>query len=73
MPIKTGDEALKEIMTEFPDAFVIMLTSVADVEDVEKCLEMGASNYIRKDTSINEIKKIIKETWSLVKRGNSDA
>jgi two-component system chemotaxis response regulator CheY len=63
MPLRTGEEALKEIMTEFPDAFVIMLTSVSDLESVENCLSLGASNFIRKDTPIQEMKKIIKETW----------
>ena len=65
MPFKTGDEVLQEVMSEFPKAFVIMLTSVADVETIEKCLQIGASNYIRKDTSVDEIRAIIKETWQL--------
>ena len=67
MPMKTGDEALRDIVSEFPDAFVIMLTSLADVESVQKCLDAGAVNYIRKDTPIAELKEIIKETWKLMK------
>jgi two-component system chemotaxis response regulator CheY len=63
MPIKTGDEVLEELFAEFPDAFVIVLTSVTDMESIEKCLSMGAANYIRKDTPVSEIKMIIKETW----------
>lgn len=69
MPFKTGDEVLEEIMTEFPDAFVIMLSSIADAESVEKCLELGASNYLRKDTPLTEMKKIIYETWQNFKSG----
>lgn len=64
MPNKTGDEVLKEIKVEFPRAFVIVVTSVADQESVEKCLELGAANYIRKDTPIAEIKMAIKEAWA---------
>ena len=64
MPGKNGDEALEEIMGEFPHAFVIMLTSVTDLETVKKCLDIGASNYILKDTPISEMKEIIKKTWS---------
>jgi two-component system chemotaxis response regulator CheY len=67
MPIKTGEQALKEIIEEKQDAFIIMLTSLADLNTVEKCLELGASNYIRKDTPISEMKKIIKETWGVMK------
>ena len=69
MPFKTGDEVLEEIMTEFPDAFVIMLSSIADADSVEKCLELGASNYLRKDTPLTEMKKIIYETWQNFKSG----
>jgi YesN/AraC family two-component response regulator len=63
MPLKTGDEALEEIMRDHPDAFVIILSAVAEMARVEKCLAMGASNYIRKDTRPAEIRAIIKETW----------
>ena len=63
MPIKKGDQVLEEIMAKHPDAFVIMLTCVVDMKIVEKCIGLGAANYIRKDTPIEEIKKIIKETW----------
>jgi two-component system chemotaxis response regulator CheY len=68
MPEKTGDEALKEIIAEFPDAFIIMLTSVADMETVERCIELGASHYIRKDTPIQEMKKMISEAWGEYKK-----
>jgi two-component system chemotaxis response regulator CheY len=63
MPIKTGDEVLEELFSTFPEAFVIVLTSVTDMESIEKCLSLGAANYIRKDTPISEIKMIIKDTW----------
>ena len=61
MPLKTGEEALKEIRTEFPEARVIMLTSVIEAATVENCIEQGALNYIRKDSPVNEIKTIITE------------
>jgi len=64
MPLRSGDEVLREIITEFPGAFVIMLTSVTDLNSIEKCITFGAANYIRKDTPVPEIKSIIKETWS---------
>ena len=67
MPVMGGEKALKEILGQFPDAFVIMLTSVADVDTVKKCLDHGAANYILKDTPLNEMKKIIKETWDSFK------
>ncbi len=63
MPLKTGDEALEEIMLGHPDAFVIIVSAVTEMARVEKCLALGASNYIRKDTPVAEIRVIIKETW----------
>jgi two-component system chemotaxis response regulator CheY len=61
MPVKTGDEALKEMKKINPYAMIIMLTSVADMETVEQCIKDGADFYIRKDTPLNELKSIIKE------------
>lgn len=63
MPQKNGDEALKEIMALDPKAVVIMLTSLSDMKTVEECLELGAVNYIRKDTKEEGLKAAIKETW----------
>lgn len=63
MPEKNGDEALKEIIAEDPDAVAIMLTSLTDMETVVQCIEIGAANYIRKDTKGIEIRNTIKETW----------
>jgi two-component system chemotaxis response regulator CheY len=63
MPVKTGTEALQEIVADTPDAFVIILSSVADLESVKHSLELGAATYILKDTPLQEIKRIIKETW----------
>ncbi len=71
MPLKTGYEVLEEILAQFPNALVIMLTSVTDIESVEKCIELGAANYIRKDTPTAELKSIIKETFSEFVRGRS--
>ncbi|MFP5212377.1 MAG: response regulator transcription factor [Acidobacteriota bacterium] len=68
MPIMTGDEALQEIKEKHPDAFVIMMSAVADRNHVKKCFALGASHYIRKDTPLMEIKRIIKEAWEHMAR-----
>ena len=64
MPIQSGKEALAEIKGKFPNAFVIMLTSLTDKETVEDCIELGATGFIRKDLPIDEIRAVIKKTWS---------
>lgn len=63
MPQKNGDVALKEIMAFDPNAVVMMLTSLSDMKTVEACLDLGAVNYIRKDTKEEGLKATIKETW----------
>lgn len=75
MPGKTGKDVLKEILDEFPDAFVIMLSSVSDRETVEDCIDIGAAHYILKDTPVAKMKKIIKDTWEafVQDREESDA
>ncbi len=59
MPIATGLEALAEIRKAYPSAVAVMLTSVADADSVRACLELGAANYLRKDSPIAEIKRVI--------------
>ena len=61
MPVKTGQEALAEIISEFPEAQVIMMTSLSDSETVEQCVELGATGYILKDTPLSEMKELILE------------
>lgn len=68
MPIMDGKEALKAIKKEFPDSFVIMLTSLSAMDVVKDCLEAGAANYIRKDTPLNELKLYVKESWNEYKQ-----
>lgn len=64
MPLKSGKEALAEIKKKFPNAFIIMLTSLTDKETVEDCIELGASGFIRKDLPLDEMRSVIKQTWN---------
>jgi len=60
LPLKTGDAVLADIMREFPQANVVMLTMVADIDMVKRCLELGATDYILKSNPIEEIKRILR-------------
>ncbi|HRE82114.1 MAG TPA: response regulator [Opitutaceae bacterium] len=62
MPILDGIGTLRELKKIDPDAVVIMLTSLANRQTVEESLELGASNYIRKDTPKDEIALRLRET-----------
>ena len=63
MPLKSGKEALAEIRKRFPNACILMLTSLTDKETVEDCMELGASGFIRKDLPLDEMCDVIKKTW----------
>ncbi len=67
MPLKSGKEALAEIMKRYSNAFVIMLTSLSDKQTIEDCIKLGASGFIRKDIPIDEMKQIIRKTWHVYK------
>jgi DNA-binding NarL/FixJ family response regulator len=62
MPFLTGIETLRKLKEIDPDAVVIMLTSLTNRQTVEQALELGADNYIRKDTPKEEIAKTLAET-----------
>ena len=62
MPNVDGLEALRRIRAINPDSIVIMLTSLTTRQAVEAALELGAANYIRKDTPREEISKALTET-----------
>ncbi len=59
MPLQTGPQALPAILTAHPEARVVMLTSIADQGTVVECLEKGAVGYIRKDSPVEEISRVL--------------
>lgn len=62
MPKMDGIETLEKLKQIDPNCVVIMLTSLANRETIERALELGALNYIRKDTPKEEIAKALAET-----------
>jgi two-component system, chemotaxis family, chemotaxis protein CheY len=62
MPHLDGLQTLKKLREIDPECTVIMLTSLANRETVERALEFGAVNYILKDTPKEEIAKALAET-----------
>ena len=55
MPVMDGVQALTGIMAADPNAVVVMLTSLANRQTVEQCQQLGAVDYIRKDTPREEL------------------
>lgn len=61
MPGKDGLQALDEIRPQRPDTPIIMLTSISEEVVVEKCVNKGASFFIRKDVGANVLKAEIED------------
>ena len=62
MPQMDGIETLRRLKELDSSCVVIMLTSLANRETVERALELGAVHYIRKDTPKDEIATALAET-----------
>lgn len=60
MPRTDGLQGLILIKQHFPDVNVIMLTNLDDDESIFKCLQMGASGYIKKGVSYLQLFEYIK-------------
>lgn len=64
MDVMDGIEATQKIMTEWPAAKIIIVTSFLDDEKVYPAIEAGASSYILKTSSAKEIADAIRSTYA---------
>ena len=66
MPNKDGQEAIKEIMEEFPDATIMVVSAVRGSAMLE-CMKLGAKGYVEKPLKfadpnfVEDFKKSIEE------------
>ena len=63
MPELDGIEATKQILSEWPEAKIIIVTSFVDDEKVYPALEAGAISYMLKTSKASEIANSIRETY----------
>ncbi len=61
MPKKDGLLVLKEIMTNHPNAKVILITASDNQAVINECLEVGASAFISKPFDFGHVLKLIDE------------
>jgi two-component system, chemotaxis family, chemotaxis protein CheY len=62
MPVLDGLQTLRELLQIDPDCIAVMLTSLANRQTVEEAVQLGAANYIRKDTPKDEIAAALRQT-----------
>lgn len=61
MPRMDGITAIGEIMSENPEAYILVLTGYADDENVFRAIKAGALGYLLKDSSPHELLQAIHE------------
>lgn len=55
MPVMDGVECTKRVKLQFPDVQVLMLTTFAEDELITRALQYGASGYLLKGISLQEL------------------
>lgn len=61
MPRTDGLEVLRGIRAQAPEVPVVMLTSIADEMVVERCVDEGATYFIRKDVPAQDLARELRE------------
>ena len=64
MPIKTGAQATAEILAQWPQAKVMIVTSFIDDDKLYPALEAGAVSYILKTSNAKQIADAIRKTMA---------
>lgn len=70
MPVVSGIEVIEKLESFSDKPVIIMMTAVTDVLIMRRCIELGASNYIVKSASAEDIKKTIIDTCHIYSNEN---
>ena len=63
MPVMDGLEATHQILTDFPNTRVLMLSGHNDPNYIRHALEVGASGYVLKEAIVSEILEAIRSVY----------
>jgi PAS domain S-box-containing protein len=61
MPHMDGLELLEKIRIRYPDALVLLITAIGNVETVVRAMKLGAYDFIQKPLDFDMVKMIIKK------------
>ncbi|MDR0881286.1 MAG: response regulator [Candidatus Adiutrix sp.] len=65
MPKMRGVEVLEQLMGKYPEAKIVMASSVSDARTVMHCLKMGAKQYITKPYDENKVLSAVQKALGL--------
>jgi DNA-binding NarL/FixJ family response regulator len=68
LPDKSGIDAMKGVLAEFPGARVIMLTTFEGDVEIQRALEAGARGYMLKSMPPKELVEVIRQVHAGKKR-----
>ena len=64
MPKRSGIEATQQIRDSLPHAKILMLTISDEEQDLYEAIKAGASGYLLKEISIEEVADAIRSVWA---------
>ncbi len=59
MPVMSGIDAVKEIIEEFPDACIVMITAIDQKHMVFQAINYGARHYIIKPFNVSKVLSVV--------------
>lgn len=65
MPQRSGVDLIEDLLDALPDAIIIMISTMNDMDLVSRCLDLGAANFITKTSTNESLMDVIKSTMEL--------
>ncbi|MFP3917312.1 response regulator [Lysinibacillus telephonicus] len=59
MPVMSGIDAVKEIIPQYPNANIIMVTALGQQRIIVEAIEEGAKDFITKPFEPNQLKRVV--------------
>ncbi|MCB0751086.1 MAG: response regulator, partial [Ignavibacteriae bacterium] len=72
MPFIRGEELLKEIVPNYPEVQVIVVTGDTEIETAVNCMKLGAFDYIVKPVENNRFLNVINKALEIQRLKNEN-